>query len=382
MKKVLIFSLIMVILIMLTPSCQKSKTGFNEIYLYTYITEENVFTKGGTTTLRIPARLNLVTGAVTPLCADPLCDHTFESDCAFGSLADTTYDKGFTVNKGYVYFLRRTDATKPDDLVAYNIADARLLMVLSEVDTNGDYGFTGDSFFFIPYEDSLHAVNLSDGSETIIDDIKLLPQAYSGERYYFFDYINRTIFSTDNEFSDRQYISSLIIPKDTTPDFSMIDNKYIFWLTSERNGTDKSRALWRYDMTGSVTEKIAENISVCYFINSMVYYLSPVDNPVFVGTSTFMGTQNIYDNYGGYVWVMELDGSNKKVIARTEGYVLSRSMARYAGDFIAFYYGKFVDYDSDAKYGGGVNWESENGGTIIINIKTGEWQEIPELTFN
>ncbi|MBQ4353889.1 MAG: hypothetical protein IJC71_03235 [Clostridia bacterium] len=75
-KTVLLWTVLMLFTGWLT-GCGEEKRDFDDIYLVF----SDYMIEGDFGRTAIPAKLNVLTGDITPLCTDPLCFHTYDSSC-------------------------------------------------------------------------------------------------------------------------------------------------------------------------------------------------------------------------------------------------------------------------------------------------------------
>ena len=113
-----------------------------------------------------------------------------------------------------------------------------------------------------------------------------------------------------------------------------------------------------------------EDVYSFFFYGDKILYLKPVENPEVWHSDT---TGDFYDTLGGNVYVMNLDGSDKRLLCHVEDCViLSTSMYRNnelcCGDWIGLYTNHFYESPTGP--------ELTDTDLLLVNIVTGEYKHI------
>ena len=143
------------------------------------------------------------------------------------------------------------------------------------------------------------------------------------------------------------------------------------YLYSWEFADENYQKMYRKDLT--TKEEILifdEEIYSFFFYGDKILYLKPVENPKVWHSDV---TGDFYDILGGNVYVMNLDGSNKRLLCHVEDCViLSTSMYRNnelcCGDWIGLYTNHFYESPTGP--------ELTDTDLLLVNIVTGEYKHI------
>jgi len=158
MKK---FLSVLALALLLLAGCG-DRTSFDDVYLISAM----AIPSGDSGSRVIPVKFNVVTGSVTPLCADPLCDHGRGSGCIFADYMNG----GLTAFRNGYFYYETWDFLKPEDprrLCRYDVESGRV-RVIWEIPGGGCSAYTGSGMMYIRYYDpeTVWQIDLENGKVT------------------------------------------------------------------------------------------------------------------------------------------------------------------------------------------------------------------------
>lgn len=336
MKRVMI--LCMTVVFMLTVSCGNRKT--------LSVRDEYFFRNAeglplGEVDTGCPYKVNYRTGAVTPVCVDPLCGHE-DGGCPF-------YEAEQCVPSGNTMFFIRGEMS-----VDKNTGERSGKVALCAYDMlNGDTkelgtfedaisiiaAEEGRAYFYrlIPDSDGARAkyhFYYADGGkirempmkdEYSSDDAGSadLPEIFAvdGERIYWYGAAEdgMVFWTTDLDGKDRRELD-ITVPQAMNGQFSDGYSYYTIKRATEATDTygrllsQNSNELWRVRIDGGEPEKLSDNIAQFIVSGGKIYYTVAEKEPetIMVHGDTY------YDLCGGKIYRMNTDGSGAELIAGTE----------------------------------------------------------------
>lgn len=288
-----------------------------------------------------PYKVNYRTGAVTPVCVDPLCGHD-DGGCPF-------YEAEQCVPSGNTMFFIRGEMS-----VDKNTGERSGKVALCAYDMlNGDTkelgtfedaisiiaAEEGRAYFYrlIPDSDGARAkyhFYYADGGkirempmkdEYSSDDAGSadLPEIFAvdGGKIYWYGAAEdgMAFWTTDLDGKDRRELD-ITVPQAMNGHFSDGYSYYTIKRPSEANDaygrllSQNSNELWRVRIDGGEPEKLSDNIAQFIVSGGKIYYTVAEKEPetIMVHGDTY------YDLCGGKIYRMNTDGSGAELIAETE----------------------------------------------------------------
>ncbi len=337
MKRVLIAC--MTVVFMLTVSCGGGKTlSMRDEYFFRNAEGLPL----GDVDNGCPYKVNYRTGAVTPVCVDPLCGHDEDSGCPF-------YDAEQCVPSGNTMFFIRGDMSVDQNtgersgkvtLCAYDMlnggtkelgafedsisiiaaAEGRAYFYRLVPDDDG-----GSAKYHFCYADGGKIREMPMKDEYYSDDTGSsdLPGIFAvdGERIYWYGAAEdgMAFWSTDLDGKDRRELD-IIVPQAMNGQFSDGYSYYTIKRPAEANGayerllSQNTNELWRVGIDGGEPEKLSDNIARFIVSGGKIYYTVAEKEPetIMVHGDTY------YDLCGGKIYRMNTDGGGAELIAGTE----------------------------------------------------------------
>lgn len=378
MKKI-VFVLVLLSLTVLFASCSnelKPQIDITDKFYYLSVYVENEY--GGTNLLH---RFNVENGRMTPLCSDPLCDHSSEAGCAFNGLIN------YTVEDDIIWFDRNGEGEDDIDsyICRYDIANGTL-DIMETYKTSGytnvfKYGHLWRYFTHsnptekdISIRVSLSECNFNDPEEIDADKI---PFAQNGDLYYYADFGKfhspaTSIYAAYTDFSDEWLVADGIFATDFR-----YWNGFIYYLEKEN--------LWRVsvdeEISGQPTntkEMLKERISGYFFHGDKLFYLQKEEEPDMIGWDEYL-EEDVENTYGGKIWRANPDGTKAKVYIEIDDYVISKSQLYNAqvGSKIVLRFGKWIEREKSGEIL--MNWRAADGGLIVIDLAEGGYTAYEDL---
>lgn len=304
-------------------------------------------------------KYHIPSGTATTVCQDPFCDHNIQ--CPFN-----VPDHWYAAIGNILYYSKKIDGQS--HLRSYD----------------------GDSM-------QVEEIRVSDG---------VISRLFTYNYYLYF---------SESESSDGGLINTVIYRWDTQSDaFDMIDCGYpyarihkieagrIVWeqgnkyFSTDLNGEDEREyknilqrewgqyvyrweldsnggivGLYRKDLTTNQEILLEDSLDDFYFYGDIILYWKKTESPRVVTTKT--GIQ-IKDEWGGNVYVMNSDGSNKHQICHVEDFYYGGLSTRRNNEYVC---GDWVglisqNYYAD-EYGGIQLWLAD---MLVVNVVTGEYKLI------
>ena len=131
-----------------------------------------------------------------------------------------------------------------------------------------------------------------------------------------------------------------------------------------------SMKLYRKDLVSKEETVVAEDIGPCYFYGDKIIYFKPVNNPeVFIS----MDGIDYYDYFGGNVYVMNLDGSDNRLLCHVDDCVISGLSGDRNNELVC---GDWIGILTECLYDGPNGLELTGTDMLIVNVVTGEYKFI------
>lgn len=288
-----------------------------------------------------PYKVNYRTGAVTPVCVDPLCGHD-DGGCPF-------YEAEQCVPSGNTMFFIRGEMSVDKNtgersgkvaLCAYDMLNGDTKEIGAFEDALSIIAAAEGRVYFyrlIPDSDGARAkyhFYYADGGkirempmkdEYSSDDAGSadLPEIFAvdGGKIYWYGAAEdgMAFWSTDLDGKDRRELD-IIVPQAMNGQFSDGYSYYTIKRPSEANDaygrllSQNTNELWRVGIHGGEPEKLSDNIACFIVSGGKIYYTVAEKEPetIMVHGDTY------YDLCGGKIYRMNTDGSGAELIADTE----------------------------------------------------------------
>ncbi len=328
-------------------------------------------------------KINAITGAVTPVCTDPLCPHD-EFDCPFYGMATNS---SFTVMDGHELIY---DVTLPAEektlngpytgtytyfIFYYNI-DTNELRTIYELGLGNTYHMTTSTYYYnrhIFMQQMIHdeesgkdvPTNLMINIDTKEQSTIILPEATAdvraieGDTLYFFSSDTSKFYQSDIDGSNAVEISINDLPTSIADD----GNRYY------HNKADVNYSLVRRDDKDNEHLLLEGNCGPHFVHDGWIYYTEQTADPVVVGTDT---EGNPLTTNARHIWRISTDGKTKEIVYENDGlHGFSRldMVMKSAGDYVGIQCNLYKVENGEI-----VNLydDSHMRGFLIINGKTGE----------
>ena len=338
MKRALI--LCMTVVFMLTVSCGGGRKTLSMRDEYFFRNAEGL--PLGDVDNGCPYKVNYRTGAVTPVCVDPLCGHDEDSGCPF-------YEAEQCVPSGNTMFFIRGEMSVDQNtgersgkvtLCAYDMLNGGTKELGAFEDSVSIIAAAeGRAYFYrlVPDDDGVSAkyhFYYADGGkirempmkdEYYSDDTGSsdLPEIFAvdGERIYWYVAAEdgMAFWSTDFDGKDRRKLD-ITVPQAMNGQFSDGYSYYMVKRPSEANDaygrllSQNSNELWRVRTHGGEPEKLSDNIAQFIVSGGKIYYTVAEKEP----ETIMIHGDAYYDLCGGKIYSMNADGSGVELIAGTE----------------------------------------------------------------
>jgi hypothetical protein len=349
-------------------------------------------------------KYNVITGTATSLHTDPLCDHN-HTDCPVSYIHHP-----IAVFGDFVYFIKqewkrdesgRRVGTSEENFYKYDYMNDRFTLVISDFSAGlftvvGDYIYSHDNVLLENGDTGLEFVkyDMKTGISTVLIDAEeaantmlMLPLnvRISSDRVYWYA-INEAgeyIFSTAYDYRDIQSESRAMI--------SIVQGDYAY--IPERNYEPTypmeyykwfSNSLYRENIHDSSRILLADNVSNFIVDGENIIYFVPVKDPKVAYQSEINRNDIIYhDNYEGKIYIMNTDGSNKRILCEVPDVIISytlwatnhrRTQEYIAIDLYGDMSGRFEDRSGVPNTIGDPQGYGILPDLLLVNIKTGEYK--------
>lgn len=329
-------------------------------------------------------RISTVSASVTPVCPDPLCNHSDEK-CPFYDVSEN----GIRIVGKYIYYLK--DSTRFEymrKLCRFDIENGEFEVLYEpENGTIADWLVTDDYIYFNLayinekmqssfdiYRYTIESGNLKTLTDEPLRDIQW-PYAFKDGRVFWADHVTEAVYSTDKDFQDR---------KDGDKWYTSNQSMGSYAFQEERSGFDQNSFtdLFRITRVDTVTgeEKIVFDELGCFPIlyNNKIIY-SKLDDPKLLGYMYNEDSGKLepyYDKWGGKYYICNTDGSNERLLCDISDTgcaipILSgiQGGKNGVGDWIAVLAHHYAAVSTD---GNKSVIEYDGSVYLLINIQTGE----------
>lgn len=390
MKKTI--AILLMAVLMLCTSCNKTEIShdtFFDTFLLTGMRLDGV---------SVPALFNPAKGTTTPLCTDPLCDHTEKAGCPFAGYRITWEPHYYN---GSIWFLSMTKFGKLDEfaVMRYDMDSAKVsqLTTMEELrkeipDTvsaeNGQsFGFI-DGYFRYSVRASDHTpvfqlrLNLDSGEVEVLTKEYRQPFAAYKKQYLAYtqelDYtgVSYGILITD---ADGTVKETILPDKRISIAFDdLLDDGKLLYVTvmqTENGKYDWERmTVWMYDMETGKDSVIIENFPSSYIAvaGDYIYYSRYVDDPPKMGYDLNQNKDK-YNLSGGILYRTNIHTGEESIAFEMSEYKLNGTEIDRVGQYIIIGYHNtdYENYEEEASDRGIWYQYAEENGRIVYDTVIG-----------
>lgn len=396
MKKTIL--ILTITLFILCTACGKTETNHDTFFDTFLLTDMQV------DGVSVPALFNPAKGTTTPLCSDPLCDHTEKAGCPFGGYNNVS-SKLYYYNNA-IWYLQNNPAAS-FAVMCYDLDSGRVRQVCTiaelaeyvpaEIQGNGGFGhqfLEGYFRYVIRNADFTTAfqlrVDLDNGKVEVLDKDYRYPTAqykditltttpemdYTGVSYGF--------IKTDAKGNRETILADRRIQ--ITFDDLLEDGKLIFTDCYQREDGRydlERQRLWMYDFETGEDRLIMEEFPDVYIAmcGDFIYHIKDVENPPLIGYDR-NDEKDRYNASGGILWKTNLDTGECEIAFEMPEYVLDGVEIDRVGQYIVIGYHNtdYENYVEEATDRGiWYQYEKENG-RIVYDTKTGTTAVYPDAS--
>lgn len=372
-------------------SCQTKEDTHDPFFDTYYITDMglNVSTAHQSGGITVPAKFNAVTGTLTPLCEDPLCTHTVDSDCPFigYSKNNSYYEDGIL----YYWVNRTNTAGFQNELMAYNMETAASHVVVTDEELNEffaesgaestgyNYQFANGYYYRRLRDDNDNTigycrVRLSDGSIEEIPDDTVVPSAYYKNGQYIFVEYNGGIANGfyladetgepgndhDVHLADKQI--AILFDEEITDDTLLYCT-----IRRDENGAWlwEEMTLWAYNIEAREEHVVIESFPDVYLVRvgGYVYYTLYLDDAPVIGINENYNGKEVVNRSGGILWRTDIETGETEKAFELPAYTLIGTDIHRVGERVVIGY-QNTDYSD----------------YIVETTDRGEWYQYKETT--
>ena len=311
---------------------------------------------------QIILKYHLLTGEVTPLCQDPYCNHE-QASCPFYLETSKGVD---VVYIGDTVFFNKYDSNGNNLIIAYDNA-----LMHSEIIYDDTYQIIGP----FPYQYHLYYTVIINKIPTLFrydTQSQQTELVMTYEAGYLFDIKNDWIYIALGKDNYIIYdLSGNLLSNAVPGDYRGYTYK-LDEVQSTMGMRDATMSYFRAPVGTTTWEKIAENIGPVENINNLCVYFIPLkleDQELIYSNET----EKIYNIFGGNVYLMNLDGSEAKLLCCASGCDI-KGLSGYknnkltSGDWLGIKISKYVSDSSG-------NIIMRNTDLLLVNLATGEYHE-------
>lgn len=348
--------------------------------------------------ISVPALFNPAKGITTPLCTDPLCDHTEKAGCPFAGF-NMIWEPHYY--NGSIWFLSMTVFGKLDEfaVMRYDMDTAKVsqLITMEELrreipDTvnqeNGQsFGFYNGYFrYTLRGADHTPAfqlrVNLDSGEVEVLTNDYRQPFAKYKKQYLAYtpeiDYtgVSYGILLTDEDGTIKE---TILADKRISIAFDDLLNDgkllYVTAFQMEDGKYDWDRmTVWIFDMETGENSAIIEDFPSSYIATEgeYIYYSRYVDDPPMMGYD-LNRKEDIFNLSGGILYRTNIHTGEESIAFEIPDYVLIGTEIGRVGQYIIINYQNtdYENYDEEATERGiWYDYAKENG-RIVYDTVTG-----------
>ncbi len=388
MKKTVLVLTIMILL--LCTACSKTETNHDAFFDTFLLTDMRV------DGVSVPALFNPAKGTMTPLCTDPLCDHTKKAGCPFAGY-NTIWEPHYY--NGSIYFLSMTVFGKLDEfaVMRYDMDTAKVsqLITMEELrreipDTvsqeNGQsFGFHNGYFrYSLRGADHTPAfqlrVNLDNGEVEVLTNDYRQPFTKYKKQYLAYtselDYtgVSYGIHLTD---ADGNITETILSDKRISITFDdLLDDGKLLYVTAvqmENGKYDWDRmTVWMYDMESGEDSVIVDEFPSSYIAaaGDYIYYSRYVDDPPKMGYDLNQ-KEDKFNLSGGILYRTNIYTGEESIAFEMPEYVLIGTEIDRVGQYIIMGYQNtdYENYEEEATDRGiWYDYAKENGRIVYDTV--------------
>lgn len=294
----------------------------------------------------VPAFFNPATGSMTPLCTDPLCDHTYTSGCPFAGY-NTVWEPHYY--NGSIYFLSMQTFGKLEKYIPDDVHESG----------GQSFGFNGSYFrYTIRGEDRtpkfMLRVVLDDGKVEILSTEYRQPFAqYKKQFLAYTPELDYTAVSCGIMLTDKngKLIKTILPEKRISIAFDdLLDEGKLIYVTAfqKENGKyDRDRmTVYMYDMDTEEDRVIIENFLSSYIAcaRDYIYYSKYVDDPPMIGYD-LNNNEERFNISGGILYRLNISTGEESIAFELPEYCLNSTNIDRVGQYIIIGY-QNTDYDN------------------------------------
>ncbi len=394
MKKLFAF-LLAALLALSAVSCgQSAGTGedpFTSLYqITTMFCAVNTQTQTGA--VKVPAKFNVQTGSLTPLCTDPLCPHSHDSGCPFANMTGDAIH----YENNCVYYQRLKDFTSHEKLfMKYDLesGDATVLFEFSKADeyrpdskpTTGYRTIVREGhFWYIALNDERKPVvtvrvRLSDGKTEVLEEVPNIPFSQYEKQFLFYGEELDTVGLSDGLIladEDGKNEKRILEDKHITIAFDdLIDSGRLLYCTAATMQDGRidweHMTLWCYNLKTGEDRIVVESFPDVYLapLGNYIYYVKYVDDPPYLGKDQNPGGKDKYNRSGGILWRIDIETGVEEKAFELPDYTLAGTEIEAVGGRIIIGYNNidYNDYTVEATDRGDYYEYAQETGRIVYN---------------
>ena len=321
-------------------------------------------------------KYNVITGTATSAHLDPLCSHNDYNCPVYGINTE------ICVVDNFVYFGKTNREKMQQNIFKYDYVNDKIIE--TKIDISLLNFFVVDNFLYVwnpviqndgeaKYE--LLKYDLEKKKHYTLTDAPLDNTSmyiwHSSERIYWY-YLSGTSYESYSSTYEYTDIRSELIEGVTS-------GGYLY--TSKPNYEDPQSyyermnfTLYRKNISDESISVICEELSFYIEVDGKIIYLVPVKEPKFSKRSETYSTSGYYDNYEGKVYVMNVDGSDKRLLCDASECNINMLCITATNNPVA------QDYIGIKLYGPNIGWSGvsqpygESPDMLIVNVNTGEYK--------
>ena len=304
-------------------------------------------------------KYHIPSGTATTVCQDPFCSHGLHTECPFA----VTFS-GYAAMGNLLYYTKEIDGQwrlRSYDGDSMQIQELRVSNgVIHHLFTYNYYLYFSESKRGGLTDTVIYRLDTQSGALDVIDCDYPYAAIYKIEAGRIVWEKGDEYFSTDLSGEDEREYSEMRQRE---------WGNYVYkWDVAPGGGVAK---LYRKNLSTGEEALIAQDVFRLYFYGDKIIYFKRLDEPRVVTTEA---GKSIKDEWGGNVYVMNSDGSNKHRICHVEdfyyaGMSASRNNELVCGDWVGMLsQNYYVDEYGQVKF-----WVAD---MLVVNVVTGEYKFI------
>ncbi|MBP3919431.1 MAG: hypothetical protein J6I50_09740 [Clostridia bacterium] len=344
-----------------------------------------------------PALFHPESGTTTPLCSDPLCDHTEKAGCPFAGYYPEREPYYYN---GAIWFLSTENGNFSErDLICYDMDNRKVSRIISFSElremipddrkelTRLSYGF-GDSYFLytVLEQDQTPVyqlgVNLNSRKVEVLDNDYRTPLARYGEKTLAYTQELRTTgvsWGIDILGKDGSVMETILPDKRISIAFTdLLPTDKLIYITAAKTENGKydwgRMTVWLYDMKTREDRVIVNDFPSVYIVSNGndLYYTRYVDDPPLLGFDQNENKEK-YNRSGGILYRMDIRTGKETIAFEMPAYCLYGTQIYHVGQYIVVgYQNKNYDMYTEDITGNGIwyNYQKETGYLVYDTVST------------